>query len=410
MKMLGFSLTLICILFMTQCASVPPDSRFLIDSLSNEEKSRVVCDKGILMYKSQLEKEENFQVLPEIKEYFEVALRFDPENEKAEEYLVKLENFVVSKVEEKIGIAEKLLAVKKPTEKQNFQLAYAVKTAYDLDPKNEEVLGLKKKVDTLTDELIDSYLKQTQAELTKIVEKDTPGEKAKKYISAMTNCRKALQLRRDSKKALSEKRNIESFLELIIKDVLKTAKESLAKKDYKKTESALIICNDINKNLDGNYTKDIAALSYDLYYVWAQAFYGKKDYNNALAKLTAAIRAKNTKEAIALKKKITNLKYGSDFAVSFKKWMAEIDSLITKNKYVEAYDKIQSLLGKTRDKNYVKQLKNKEKILKDKLQGLYNEGIKLYKQEKFKNAIELLKIIVHIDENYEQVKDYLDKA
>jgi hypothetical protein len=62
------------------------DSLFLINHLDDEEKSAVITDKGIELYRIHLEMEEHYHMLGEIKEYFKVALRFNPENKKAEEY------------------------------------------------------------------------------------------------------------------------------------------------------------------------------------------------------------------------------------------------------------------------------------------------------------------------------------
>lgn len=410
MRIWCFFLTGIVILFFISCASVPKDSLFLVNNLDNEEKSKVITEKGIKLYKSELEGQENYQKLSGIKEYFVVALRFNPENEEAEEFLDKINNFIVTKVEEKITIAEKLIKKEKRSEEEDFTLAYAVRKAYELDPKNSDVLRLKKETANLTDELAVQYLKQTESELNKIKEEDKPLDKSKIYLTAYDNCRKALMLEPENKEAILEKQAIESELDVIIKGFLKEASEKLSKNDFKGTGSSLKTCNEINKKLDAKYKEDITVLTYELNYKWASALLSKKDYKGAEAKIKTALRVKRTSEAINLRDKITSLQKDDAFAKSFKKWLDEIDSLITSKDLGTAYDKIQSILGKTNDKNHIKELKTREGKIKNELAGIYESALKFYKEENFKEAIRLLKIIVHIDAKYKQASDYLEKA
>ncbi|MBN2532080.1 MAG: hypothetical protein JXB88_04265 [Spirochaetales bacterium] len=410
MKVLVFFLTGIAVVFFIDCTSLPLDSLFLVNNLDNEEKSNVISEKGIKLYKAELESQENYQKLTEIKEYFIVALRFNPQNEKAEEYLGKINNFAIAKVEEKLVIAQKLFKKEKRSEEEDFTLIYAVRKAYELDPENEEVIRLKKETAGLTEKLAAKYMNQAEAELKKMKEDDSLLSKSKISLNAYDNCVKVLKIDPGNKQAESDKKEIESNLEVIIKGLLKDAKENLAKNDFKGTESFLNACKEINRKLDAGYDGDIAGLSYDLYYKWANTLLAKKDYNGAEAKIKAALRAKRTDEAVALKNKISRITQDTEFANSFKKWLEEIDALIAKKDLIAAYDKIQSILSKTDDKNRIKELKAREEKVRNELAGIYESALKFYKQENYKEAIKLLKLIVHIDAHYQQAGDYLEKA
>ena len=51
------------------------DPIYLYGKMGNVEKAEVLIEKGIEMYNTEIESKKNYTKLPEVKEYFIIALR-----------------------------------------------------------------------------------------------------------------------------------------------------------------------------------------------------------------------------------------------------------------------------------------------------------------------------------------------
>lgn len=410
MKTVTLYLSFVCILFLTGCASIPKDNYFFIDNLPDREKAQIIAQKGADLYLSEILEKENYRRLPEIREYFEVAHRFDPENKLAKEFLERADQFPENKIKELVTLADKLLEKKNRTEKENFQLIYVINKVNELDSKNEDIKRLKKETREILNTLIDSYLDKANKELDNIKKDDDPDSRIGIYLKAVGHCSKALELDPGNSKVLSEKRAIESDMDSILSKLLKTVKNYFSEDDFQNAENLLIICRKVIGKADTKYENDIKKTSYKLFYKWAAVLLENKEYKNAETKINAAISSQKTSQALELKDTITILRRDDDFTNSFNKWLDEIDSLIKKQRLDTAYDRIQSIESRTQENIYIQELKKREIAIKKGLPAVYDKALKFYKKDNFKEAIKLLKMIIHIDENYKQAKDYLDKA
>jgi hypothetical protein len=154
----------------------------------------------------------------------------------------------------------------------------------------------------------------------------------------------------------------------------------------------------------------VRTASYSLNYSWAKSLYAQKDYNTADVRVDAALAVKRTDEAAALKKQIAAVKAKVDAGVSFDASLQEVDRLIAADELVSADRKIDSLARVTTDQAKVASLDDRRQTITDKLKDVYDRGVQAYRDEDFKEAIDLLKTVVGIQVDYEQASDYLDKA
>ena len=79
-----------------------------------------------------------------VREYFIVALRYDPDNPRAKQYLDKVDNFKSGLVRAKLKTANTLLAKPKRKEDEDFALIVALQTASAIDPANDSAAKLLK--------------------------------------------------------------------------------------------------------------------------------------------------------------------------------------------------------------------------------------------------------------------------
>jgi hypothetical protein len=86
------------------------DSRFLPSGLDDQAKSRALTEQGVARYQLYLVTRGEYSRVAEARRYLEVALRYDPDNPKAQAYLEKLDNFRSSEGRARLREARALLS------------------------------------------------------------------------------------------------------------------------------------------------------------------------------------------------------------------------------------------------------------------------------------------------------------
>ena len=123
-----------------------------------------------------------------------------------------------------------------------------------------------------------------------------------------------------------------------------------------------------------------------------------------------ALRIAQTDEALALKSKIADLAAQAEQQASFDSSLEQVDSLIEAGDLAAAAGRIESLARRTDDQARLDLLDVRRQKVRSYLPQMYAEAVNDYRNESFKDAIELLRTIVQVDVDYEQAADYLDKA
>lgn len=96
--------------------------QFLVQKLDDQSKAAALTAAGIDEYQLYLVHKQAFDQVPRIKEYFNVALRFDPTNTQAQQYLVLIDDFKNQKLKANLTNATKVLAKPKRTDDDNYTL------------------------------------------------------------------------------------------------------------------------------------------------------------------------------------------------------------------------------------------------------------------------------------------------
>jgi hypothetical protein len=431
-------LLLIASLAAAGCASAPQrtatkaDDAFLLERLDDAAKSKALTDQGIEEYRIHLEKQEDFSTVTAIREYFATALRFDPENVMAKQYLNLVDNFKSTRLKQKLQEANSYFAKTKRKEEEDYAMCLAILAAARLDPANATVTKLMRDTSQTRATLVSSYLGKAKASMAKITTTTTQAAKDALVIDAYQNAAKAAAVDPQNGAARDQAAQLLKDLSVIAARRIDNAEKLISAGKFDDARSESLFVYDLSRKADGAFAADLRTLNYSLYFKWAKSLYAKKDYAGADSKVNTALSVSKTDEAQALKKNITDViaaqkkkatedaqaqaQKASEAAAqaeeetTFASSVQEIDGLISQGDLVTAWDKIDVTSQSTADQAKQSQLDARKAKISSQLKGLYDKAIAAYREEDFKSAIEYLQTIVQINVDYEQAADYLDKA
>jgi hypothetical protein len=431
------SLFLVSALAVIGCASSPraataSDEDFLLARLDDQAKSKALTDQGIEEYQIQLVRKEDFSKAETIREYFAVALRFDPENIMAKQYLSLVENFKSTRLKQKVKEATTYLAKPKRKEEEDYAMCLAVLAAARLDPANATVTKLLRDTSQVRVSLVNSYLGKAKASVAKITQSTPQSAQDTLSIDAFQNASKAAAIDPESSAVKNQVDSLREELGKIASRRIENANKLIAAGKFEEARSESLFVYELSKKTDGAFAESLRKLNYSLYFKWARSLYAKKDYTQAEAKVNTALTVSKAEEALALKKNITDVtaalkkkaadeaevqqKRASEEAAQaeqetyFASSLQEIDVFISQGDLVSAWDKNDSLSQLATDQKKTDQLETRKTRINSMLKGYYEKAIAAYRAEDFESAIGYLQTIVQINVDYEQAADYLEKA
>jgi tetratricopeptide (TPR) repeat protein len=402
------AIVVFAILAAAGCTSV--NDSYLIQSLDDEAKAKALTTAGIEEYSLRLVNKAEYDRIAEIRRYFEVALSFDPENVQAAQYLDMVDEFKTTKVRQKLKEANKYLGKQKRKEDEDFALLVAVQTAASLDPANKDVAKLVKDTAPVRTTLAGSYVTRSKAAVAQVSTATTVVAREALYVEAFQYASRAVAVDPQNGPAKGTRDSLREELAKGFTRRAAAAKALISAKKFEEARAEVAGLADLNRKLDGVFDADVKAATYSLNYQWASVLFAQKEYPKADARVTAALSVARTPEAAALKRRIAQMRNQAVTEASFDAGLAEIDRLITKQEIVGAKRRIDILVRVTRDPDKLDSLDERRDKLRTFLKDFYDRGVAAYRDEKFKDAIDALQVVVIIDVGYEQASDYLDKA
>jgi hypothetical protein len=390
------------------CAST--GDQFLVKTLNGQDKADALVSAGIDEYQLHLVRNQEYDQIPRIKEYFSVALSFDPTNTQAQQYLSLVANYTKTRLQANVKAAAKLIAKAKRTDDDNYALFVSLQTAARIDPAAASVQKMLS--DTAADraKLVSAYLAKAKAALSTVDDKTTDAVREKQYTEAFQNANKAVDIDPKNAGAMSQLSAIKVELAKAVSRKVTAIQKLVAAGQFAQAKTQVTALSDLNRKLDNSYSQDVKTTSYSLNYSWAKALYDQKDYGTAGVKVDAALAVTNTTEALALKRKIADLQAKAAASVTFEASLQEIDRLLGSNELLAAYRKLDSLDRTITDDAKQQTLDDRRQKIMAGLKDIYDQGVQAYRDEDFKTAIDLLQTVVGIQMDYEQAGDYLDKA
>jgi hypothetical protein len=413
MKKVRLLVPLIAVLVLSAgCSSAPSgDNGFLVTNVDDSNKSIALTNQGIAAYNGYLVQKADYGKAEYVRQFFTVALRYDPDNPRAKQYLDKIDNFKSGLVRSKLKTANLLLAKPKRKESEDFALIVALQTATAIDPSNDQAGKLLKDNASIRDGLVDTYLQRSKDAKAKAADPATSdASREALYVSAYDNAAKAVAVAPSNSQAQSQKASLQGELGKAFDKHAAAAAKLVDKGKYDDAKVEVGRMGSLNSKLDGGRAPDLKAATYALYFKWAKALDAKGLLLDADDKLDVAIAARRSDEAIAFKAKLAARATSSNQEAAFDAALPEIDKYIAKGDFLSADKRIDAAAKLTKDKSKLDQLESRRAKMEDALGGIYDKGVTAYRSEDFKTAIDQLSIVVGIDAEYEQASDYLSKA
>jgi hypothetical protein len=397
------------IIFLIRC-STTDDTRFLIDNLDNKEKSDLLTEKGLALYKAELEQKENYGEIGRVKQYFEAALRFDPANNLAKTYLSKTESYVHDIVTSKIKAAKDYLKKRKRTEEDNYRLAVNIANAAELEPENSEIRAIRDTAETIINGLMDKYLKTARAEKNLINKNDSIEKKESVLVTVLDYYDRIILVSGDTGSVRAERDDVVNALYSILENRIDSAEKKLHAGRFQDSERELVSISGLDTRLSNHFEKQRNDLAYDLYYSWSGAYVRAKNFKAAEVTINRALSIRKTAEAYDLKAKIDRTNNEDKIASQFSGWLNEIDSAIDRRNYADAYWKIKNVRARISDTRRIELVRNRESRIEGLVPQLYDSAIQLYQAESFREAIELLEVVLDAKGTYKDARAYIDRA
>jgi hypothetical protein len=397
-------------LFVFGCSSTPPNDSFLLKNLDDQSKAQALTNAGIQEFDLHLNHRQEFDQIPRIRQFFSVALAYDPTNTQAQQYLTLVDSFKSQKLQTNLNSATKALAKAKRTDDDNYALYVSLQTAARIDPADPNVKKMLGDTSQDRSKLVDSYVAKSKALIASINPSTPDAAREKAYLDAYSSASKALDVDPKNAAAQGQANSIKGEFTKIISLHTAAIQKSIAASKFTDARTQISALNDLNRKTGNAFDADVRDASYSLNYSWAKALFGQKDYGTADVRVDAALAVKRTDEASALKKQIGALKTKVDTSISFDAALQDIDRLITSDELVSAHRKIDILAKATTDQAKLSTLDDRRQAITGKLKDIYDKGVAAYQDEDFKTAIELLQTVVGVQVDYEQAGDYLDKA
>ncbi|MGA2615088.1 MAG: hypothetical protein ABSG38_16765 [Spirochaetia bacterium] len=390
------------------CASA--QDSFLLSNLDAQAKARALVDQGVIQYQSQLIRKGDLSKVASVREYFTMALRYDPQNLLAARYRDLVDNFRSAQVSQALKEAQSYFARQRRSEEENYAMCAAVQTASRLDPSNASAARLARDTETTRQTLIAQYLSKAWTSLAKAAQAAQITDRENADIDAYQSFGKVILLDPQNSTATGQTKSLKTALDQIAASQLAGVNKLVVAGQFENARDQIAQIAAASRKVGGILDARVAAARYSLDYRWARSLYSHKAYVLAEDKVDEALRLSETDEALALKKKIADLAAQEEQQTSFDASIQQIDSLIDGGDLAAASTRIEALAKRTVDQAGLDQLDTRRQKVRSYLPQMYAAAVNDYRNEDFKGAIDLLRTIVSIDVSYEQAADYLDKA
>ncbi|HQG39420.1 MAG TPA: hypothetical protein P5519_08525 [Spirochaetia bacterium] len=409
MKVLSKCLIIVFVLILSACITFGPDT-VLVQEVPDEYKSQTLTNYGVELYKTELIKNNNYAELERIRTIFQAAVDLNPANTTAKQYLLLIDDYKNKHFENFVLQAQNLQKKAKRTDDETYAMLFAIEQARTFDAKDKRVQELlKQTAEIKKDYIATSLLKINELrETAKNTKKDSERETA--IIKAFTLVERVTNIDSSNFDANRAYQELKSEIEKIVKAKLDQAKALRIAQKFDQAVAFLSAAKDLNTKMDNAFTVQIKDEEYNLYYAWARYHEQRKEWQLAAQRISKALTIKKTADAQNLQKRVAEAQGEQIRSADFTAALQAIDNALNKGDLVNAFTLIITRLKITTDTTERSTLEERKKRIYDSLKTYYERGVQAYREERFKDAIAALTIVVSIDPDYLDAADYLEKA
>ena len=196
-------IALLAAILLASCVSLG-DDRFLLASLDDRAKANALTEAGIEQYTVRLVQRAEYEAVKEVRRYFDAALRYDPSNARAKQYLDLVDTYFATRLKANVKEADRLAAKKGRTRDEDFLMVAAVGKAARLDAQNEDVRRLQRETSDLRDALVKEGIALERATADRITDKVTGDTRDRLWVDAYLAAGRVLAIDARNETALAE--------------------------------------------------------------------------------------------------------------------------------------------------------------------------------------------------------------
>jgi hypothetical protein len=394
---------------LASCASLG-DDQLLLKMLDASAKANALTEAGIEQYTVLLVQRAEYEAVQEVRAYFDVALRYDPSNARAKQYLDLVDTYLVTRLKANVKEADRLLAKKPRTRDEDYLMVCAAQRAARLDPQNEDVRRLVGETASLRDTLVKEGLALERAATEKITDKTPDDLRDRLWTDAYLAAGRVLALDAKNQEAQAEQARTRRQVEESFARRLAEVRALLGQLKFTVSKAEISEMSALSRRSGGLGDAAVRTATYELNYRWARWLFDQKEYASADVRVKAAIAAQRSADATALQARIGEALAKTATGISFETSLKDIDRLIGAGELAAAQNRLEALERSTIEKAKLAELDARRERIRGFLADLYARGLAAYREENFADAIEALETVVRIDVSYEQAADYLEKA
>lgn len=395
--------------FLASCASFG-DDLFLLGKLDDPAKANALTEAGIEQYTVRLVQRAEYEAVKDVRRYFDAALRYDPSNARAKQYLDLVDTYTASRLKANVKEADRLLAKKTRTRDEEYLMVAAVEKAARLDAQNEDVRRLQRESAGQRDALVKEGLAAERAAVEKITDKTPDDARDRLWVDAYLAARRVLALDARNDAVLAEQARTRRQVEEAFARRLAAVRGLVGELKFTASKAEIAEMSELSRRSGGLGEEAVRTATYELSYRWARWLYDQKEYASADVRVKAALAAERTADASSLAKRISEALAKTETGVSFETALKDVERLIGAGELVAAHNRLQALERATNDPAKLAELDARRERIRGFLADLYARGLAAYRVENFADAVEALETVVRIDVGYEQAAEYLEKA
>lgn len=392
------------------CVTLSDDDSFLLAALDGPAKANALTEAGIAQYTVRLVQHAEYEAVKEVRAYFDAALRYDPANARAKQYLDLVDSYLVTRLKANLKEADRLLAKKGRTRDEDYLMAVAVQRSARLDPRNEDVLRLQGETSALRDALVKEILGLERSTVDKITDKTPDDTRDRLWIDAYLAAARVLALDPRNGTALDEQARTRGEIQKAFARRLAAVRALLDGLKFTASKAEIAEMSELSRRSGGLGDETVRTGTYELNFRWARWLFDQKEYASADVRVKAALAVRRTSEATALAKRIADAQAATASGSTFETSLKDVDRLIGAGELSAAQARLEALERTTAENAKLQQLDARRERIRAFLPELYARGLAAYREENFADAIEALETVVRIDVGYEQAADYLEKA
>ncbi|HMB00384.1 MAG TPA: hypothetical protein VKS21_05290, partial [Spirochaetota bacterium] len=293
-----FSSLILITVFTTSCFK----SGYLLIKLDNEDRAEALTEKGIDVYNKEIKKKGNYDNTRKIARYFKIALKYDPANKQAQQYLKLARTAKQRGAENYYNKARYYKKKQRKDTQDKFNMLFYLEKALKLNPRYEKARRLKKELKPVYRSLTDYYEKQGGKYYKLFKNTDKTASKEKYAIKAGKNYGRIRLISWDLQ-AGGRKDKVVSYMENRFNYKEKQIKADIKKHAFGKAAAGVTELYKFS-TIDESFVKPCRDIDFQLKYTKAKYYHERGKEHAALGNVKAALQIYNNRKARKLKTKI----------------------------------------------------------------------------------------------------------